>query len=1009
MEEHRSGQRMSKNGRWGSGPSQIGGRQQKNFADNDGVSKGAADGAKLSSTRSFSTVAAGNSSNGAGVGGNGGSFAGALGRQQGHNATVPVSHRLIEGEAPEQVDAMHRRLLYLFSHVVGLPVKIVTKTSDVYVGIMDSINPNDAQSVVLRYAYNRTGSRAAHPIDTLVINGDDCLCISSIVSFDEGDSREGLRSGFKTDTDITRTGVSGKGGERELHRWVPDESEAPETLDSHLGHASEQGLSWDQFATNEKLFGLTTDFDEEIYTTKLDRTKPGFKEREREAIRIAQEIQNAPLLNSHVAEERTEVAAGDSGALDEEDKYGAVLRSSGVAGKYVPPYLRGKLDAPQVTRQSTASSLQSTDAGASTTASTSLVDAVAKHASSEGALAATVPNSSGAMAALAKLNIRTSGHRSVQNTKSQSAAEPAPGSLTSSIVAPPSPSTAAESTATAVAKQPNVPATSKLANLRGLKHRSDVAALNKPMADITEKLNSERERIHQHKQALLKNRMSELVKFHKSFKLSTPMPEDVAEIVGVRNKPHSQDTEADTPTDFTKTLAEQVSDRKSGGLSEVMTDPKSNLESTAVDEHGHLAAHTAKPSNVTTTKESVKLSAEAISVESSSGVDGNTESKEMVGSKHAKEKEKEQRGTKVEDKKTAFKFNTKASSFKPSASATPFVPKFSASTSRASSAAGGSEFNPFFGRRVLKRSAMSLWGDAFELGEDSEKDGSSTPTWPFGQRTYRSQFAPEEPEVMMYSSSQGGYMHQYGYGYYNPYQYPPPQMAMLAPGVGTQMQTAGYVSGGSVYGNGPYNTVPGYPSPIIAASGRSPVITAMNGPPPPTVHPLPHVQGSGGSGTGTVNPPHVSTPDLPMEMPMGQAHQAHQHQQYQHQHQHQHQNQQSSTSGHAGRSRSDSPNVMYGASHVAPVHIGMVPPHMPFNGMQSNGYMAPMASVSHQGYPQQSIPMPMPMGYTQYPPAQVYGASPPGMAMMHGSPHPDQGPPPPLPPPGNHHHPGYQG
>lgn len=48
--------------------------------------------------------------------------------------------------------------------------------------------------------------------------------------------------------------------------------------------------SWDQFATNEKMFGIKTSFDEEVYTTKLDRSGPDFKEREREAQRIANEI-----------------------------------------------------------------------------------------------------------------------------------------------------------------------------------------------------------------------------------------------------------------------------------------------------------------------------------------------------------------------------------------------------------------------------------------------------------------------------------------------------------------------------------------------------------------------------------------------------------------------------------------------------------------------------------------------------------------------------------------------
>jgi len=52
---------------------------------------------------------------------------------------------------------------------------------------------------------------------------------------------------------------------------------------------------WDQFAVNEKLFGVRTQFDENVYTTKLDRSGADFKQREREAQRIANEIMNVSL------------------------------------------------------------------------------------------------------------------------------------------------------------------------------------------------------------------------------------------------------------------------------------------------------------------------------------------------------------------------------------------------------------------------------------------------------------------------------------------------------------------------------------------------------------------------------------------------------------------------------------------------------------------------------------------------------------------------------------------
>jgi PAB1-binding protein PBP1 len=60
---------------------------------------------------------------------------------------------------------------------------------------------------------------------------------------------------------------------------------------------SESGVNWDQFETNEKLFGVVTDYQEEIYTTKLDTASSDFRLREREAARLAKEIEKVTRKN----------------------------------------------------------------------------------------------------------------------------------------------------------------------------------------------------------------------------------------------------------------------------------------------------------------------------------------------------------------------------------------------------------------------------------------------------------------------------------------------------------------------------------------------------------------------------------------------------------------------------------------------------------------------------------------------------------------------------------------
>jgi PAB1-binding protein PBP1 len=139
---------------------------------------------------------------------------------------------------------------------------------------------------------------------------------------------------------MTDTAISGymETRERELIPWLPAEGDALESLGG-IEHGG-GGSRWDQFATNEKRFGVTTDYHEDIYTTKLDRSRPDFRAREKEAARLAAEIEKvgfnwlsflhfvftgicflkAPAAFAHVAEERGLEGDADAAGMDEEDK-----------------------------------------------------------------------------------------------------------------------------------------------------------------------------------------------------------------------------------------------------------------------------------------------------------------------------------------------------------------------------------------------------------------------------------------------------------------------------------------------------------------------------------------------------------------------------------------------------------------------------------------------------------------------------------------------------------------
>lgn len=100
-----------------------------------------------------------------------------------------------------------------------------------------------------------------------------------------------------------------------------------------MGLEDERNINWDQFETNKKLFGVESSYQEDLYTTRLDKDSPIYVQRQTEAEHIAKDIEGIKESNPHVMEER----GFDDSGLDEEERYGAVLTENELNKKYVPP------------------------------------------------------------------------------------------------------------------------------------------------------------------------------------------------------------------------------------------------------------------------------------------------------------------------------------------------------------------------------------------------------------------------------------------------------------------------------------------------------------------------------------------------------------------------------------------------------------------------------------------------------------------------------------------------
>ncbi len=128
------------------------------------------------------------------------------------------------------------------------------------------------------------------------------------------------KGNFETDFDISKK-KKPKLGKKNLIHYKINEGEEIYT-DSLEDNTNEK---WDQFEINKKKYNVKTTYDENNYTTTLDK-KNISNEQKNKAEKIIKEIMRDSNkdTNIHVLEDRGLIEEND---LDEEDKYSSVIRN----------------------------------------------------------------------------------------------------------------------------------------------------------------------------------------------------------------------------------------------------------------------------------------------------------------------------------------------------------------------------------------------------------------------------------------------------------------------------------------------------------------------------------------------------------------------------------------------------------------------------------------------------------------------------------------------------------
>ncbi|KAL3528598.1 hypothetical protein ACH5RR_007920 [Cinchona calisaya] len=232
--------------------------------------------------------------------------------------------------------ASRERLVYLTTCLIGHQVEVQVLDGSVFSGIFHATDAEKDFGIILKMAHlTKDGSRGQKkisdsinkpPSNTVIIPAKELV---QVIAKGVPVTREGLANELQREKQqelLIDSSISQSRRvemERELERWVPadDDPVCPELENIFDGHWDR---SWDQFQANETLFGVKSTFDEEIYTTKLEKG-PQMKELEREALRVAREIEGEDTHDLHLAEERG-LQLHENFDVDEEIRFSSVLR-----------------------------------------------------------------------------------------------------------------------------------------------------------------------------------------------------------------------------------------------------------------------------------------------------------------------------------------------------------------------------------------------------------------------------------------------------------------------------------------------------------------------------------------------------------------------------------------------------------------------------------------------------------------------------------------------------------
>ena len=226
---------------------------------------------------------------------------------------------------------INQRYYSLILNSLGEKIHIDLISGDSIEGLLYTIDPINNEYLIINNPrrLSRTGVPLFLKESMLTIYFKE---ISSINYEINNNTQEGKnnnkKSQFVLDSQISKKN-SNKTKEEKLVKYeIKEEDKNNKYINQSL--EDEENVDWDQFELNKKVYNVVSTYDENLYTTKLDKNKIT-EEEKIFADKMYNEIMNSNKdeKNIHLLEDRGVVQQKDND-LDEEDKYSSVIKNNNI-------------------------------------------------------------------------------------------------------------------------------------------------------------------------------------------------------------------------------------------------------------------------------------------------------------------------------------------------------------------------------------------------------------------------------------------------------------------------------------------------------------------------------------------------------------------------------------------------------------------------------------------------------------------------------------------------------